>query len=288
MKEPFSLEELTSSKYITFMERALPSALDSARNFGLSFASATHDQRMTWSLGIFAPTDDGGEFFSKHADFNVSGRVTGLPLYADEGRRLIHLGVAGAYQARDDFGFRLRRRPEVHLAERYVDTGVDGFGDPLLASNGNALLGLEAAAVFGPVHLTAEWKQTWIDLVGSGTDTAYGGYVTFGVFLTGEHRPYEKSNGTWTRVDPVNPFDPDQGDWGAFELATRYSYLDINDGNLNGGREQNVGLALNWYLFSNVRLSANYVYSDVRDTGDFLGGESGDIHSFQTRAQIEF
>ncbi len=79
MKEPFSLEEITSSKYITFMERSLPSVFDSARNFGVIFNNHYFDQRMTASAGIFVPTDDGGEFFSQKTDFNISGRLTGLP-----------------------------------------------------------------------------------------------------------------------------------------------------------------------------------------------------------------
>ena len=46
--------------------------------------------------------------------------------------------------------------------------------------------------------------------------------------------------------------------------------------------------ALSWHLFSNLRVQFNYVYADVDDTGELRGHASGDIHAFQTRAQIEF
>ena len=94
MKEPFSLEQLTSSKYLTFMERSLPSILDSARNFGLLFKNHYLDQRMTASAGIFAVTGSDGEFFSREQDFNLSGRVTGLPVYDGEKNQLVHLGFS--------------------------------------------------------------------------------------------------------------------------------------------------------------------------------------------------
>ena len=57
---------------------------------------------------------------------------------------------------------------------------------------------------------------------------------------------------------------------------------------MNGGEEQNATAALSWHLYSNVRLQFNYVFADVDDTGDELSRGSGDIHAFQTRAQIEF
>jgi phosphate-selective porin OprO/OprP len=292
MKEPYSIEELTSSKYITFMERSLPSVFDSVRNLGLSFQDSVHDDHMTWALGIFAPTDDGGEFFSDENSFNVAGRLTGTPVYADEGRSIVHVGASGAWQARDGAELRIRQRPEVHLAERYLDTGDSA--DSGLASNGNGLLGVELATVFGPFHATGEWKQFWLDRDAGRDATGFGGYVAAGYFLTGESRPYKRSDGTWARVKPNSTFDPGQGDWGAFEVAARYSFLDLNDEDLDGGREQNVTLGLNWYLYSNVRLTANYVFADVKDTGVGTGpafpggGVDGHVHTFQTRAQIEF
>ncbi len=106
---------------------------------------------------------------------------------------------------------------------------------------------------------------------------ANGVYVQASYFLTGESRNYKTSVGSFGRVTPNNSFDPASGHWGAFEVAGRYSWLDLQDEGNNGGEEQNVTLGLNWYLYSNLRLTANYVYADVKDTGDFLGNTSRDI-----------
>ena len=283
VKQPYSLEELTSSKYITFMERSLASVFDSARNYGLSFSNTLFDERATWSAGVFSPTDGTGFNFSSTADLDVSGRVTGLPLYQEEGRRLIHVGLSGSFRSRDNTSVRFRQRPEIHLAQHYVDTGSQ-------VTDGSGLLGAELAVVCGPFHISSEWKHTWIDEMVGGTSRAFGGYITTGIFLTGEHRPYKTSNGTWVGVDPLEPFDPSQGHWGSFEIATRYSYLEVEEKNLNGGRGQNIGVALNWYPYDSVRISVNYIYADVKKTGtgNSLFRTSGDIHGFLSRAQIEF
>jgi phosphate-selective porin OprO/OprP len=263
------------------MERALPSIFDSDRNTGVMFQNAPCDKRMTWALGIFADTDGGGEFFTSDTNFNVTGRMTGLPLYQDDGRQLIHLGVSAGYRFEDHIERRFRQRPEVHLAQRYLDTGT-------FVADGSTLLSAEAAGVFGPLHVSGEWKQVWIDGSGMRNTTGYGGYAQAGYFLTGEHRAYKKSAAAWGRTKPNNPFDPKNDKWGAFEIAGRYSYLNLNSADLDGGKEQNATFGANWYLFSNVRLSMNYVYANVRSTGAQLGLEGGDIHTFQARAQLEF
>ena len=94
-KEPFSLEELTSSNYITFMERSLPNVFAPARNTGMMLHNTLADKRMTWAAGVFRNADDFGD--SEWADkvrgvgdsseggYSFSGRLTGLPWYEEEG-----------------------------------------------------------------------------------------------------------------------------------------------------------------------------------------------------------
>ena len=67
---------------------------------------------------------------------------------------------------------------------------------------------------------------------------------------------------------------------GAWEAALRYSYLDLNDDDIHGHRVSDLTAGLNWYLNPNVRISCNYVYSDVQD--------SGFANIFQIRLQITF
>ena len=76
-----------------------------------------------------------------------------------------------------------------------------------------------------------------------------------------------------------------QGGFGAWQLAFRYSSLDLNDADINGGEADSFTLGLNWFATPNLRFSANYV--NVLDMKGGPGsGDEPDV--FQLRAQLEF
>jgi phosphate-selective porin OprO/OprP len=116
----------------------------------------------------------------------------------------------------------------------------------------------------------------------------WGVYAQVSFFLTGEHRPYEPDYGRFGRVRPKANIDPAEGGFGAFEVAARYSYLDLDDRNVQGGRLSDVTLGLNWYLFPNARIMLNYIHADLsdREAPAFDVSGTGDI--VQTRFQVDF
>ncbi|MCY2964262.1 MAG: porin, partial [Planctomycetota bacterium] len=87
-------------------------------------------------------------------------------------------------------------------------------------------------------------------------------YTQVGYFLTGEHRPYLKKAGAIDRVKPfrnVKFFDNDGTGWGAWEIAARYSYIDLNSRDIDGGRLNDLTLGLNWYLNPNAKVQFNWI-----------------------------
>jgi len=262
IKEAFSLEEMTSSKYIRFMERALPvDAFSPSRNMGIAATNTAFDERMTWNVGGYREADDLGSGFSNDAMYNLTTRLTGIPYYEEEGKRLIHLGMSYSHKFRSDtVGF--DTHPEVHLSPDLVDTGD-------IPTNGVDLLGFEYATVLGPFSVQAEWISGWVDQRGGPDVNFWGAYAETSWFLTGEHRVYRKSRGSFYRVKPKESFSPfEEGTWGAFEIAGRYSYLDLSDRNIRGGTENNVALGLNWYLYSNFRIMTNWVHAHLNGVGN--------------------
>ncbi len=135
-------------------------------------------------------------------------------------------------------------------------------------ANGTDLLSLEFATVLGPVSLQGEWMSTWVDQT-AGPDLYFtGAYAQVSWFVTGEHRPYQTCHCSFGRVKPKRRLAPAKGDWGALELAARYSYLDLSDENIRGGTQNNTALGVSWYLYSNLRLMANWVHSHLNGVGN--------------------
>ena len=259
-KEAYSLSFQTSSKYNTFMERALHvDAFTPGRNLGIGSNNTAFDKRMTWHLGGFRVTGDDAESFSHNSQYNITGRVTGLPLYQAKGRKLIHLGAS--YSHKFDNTVEFGTKPEANLSNALVNTGE-------IPTNGVDLVGLEFVSVLGPVSLQGEWSSTWVDQQGGPNLAFWGAYAEASWFITGEHRPYRTDIGSFGRVEPKEIFSLDKGTWGAFELAARYSYLDLSDQNIRGGTENNTTLGINWHLYSNFRIMANWVHAHLNGVGN--------------------
>ena len=64
-------------------------------------------------------------------------------------------------------------------------------------------------------------------------------------------------------VHPAAPFAGFTGDGrGAFEVAFRVSYLDLEDKDVRGGRLLDLTCGLNWHATRNARLLANIIWAD--------------------------
>jgi len=269
-KTPNSLEEMSSSRYITFMERG--QATDAFRlDRRLGVALVTGGDNYSFRAGVFGgnPNEDSSGS-SMSESWAVAGRFTFAPINTDT--QVLHLGVsARVYDRGDNSGaaIRVRSRPNVHLAERLVDVNT-GAGQ-------STLYGLEAAWISGPLHIHGEYLTE--DAEGS-TDDFQGYFVNLGWFLTGEQRSYRASSGAFRRTSPANPVS--EGGNGAWELAGRYDYLDTD----SGGALTTYTAGLNWYPEDYVRFMLNIVAGDVEGTGARLG--EGDFTGIQARAQIDW
>jgi len=292
MKEPFSLEELTSGTNLTFMERSLPTvAFAAGRNLGILFQDAVLGNRMTWAAGGFWNTGSQrvGEARDRIADgngYNLSARVTGLLWYEDGGRRLLHLGLGYSHQSRDkdtaNGGVAYRTWPESELTnDSLVDTGN-------LVTNRAELIDAGLAWVWGAFSLQSEYFHAFTGASQEGHHRFCGVYVQASYFLTGEHRTYNTATGVFSQIKPKNRFDPLKRKWGAWEIALRLSYLDLNDRDIKGGKELNFTAGLNWHLNPNIRLMFNYIRAHVEDRNTSPSIGNGYANIFQARLQFTF
>jgi len=111
-------------------------------------------------------------------------------------------------------------------------------------------------------------------------------YVQASWILTGESKGYNTANGAFTPPKPAKPFSLSNGDWGAWELAARYSDLNLNshatDGanvitnwtgastrtytyynTVRGGDQRIATVGLNWYPNNTIRFALEYQWIDV-------------------------
>lgn len=267
--EPVTMGENTSSLNLTFMERALPMVFAPSYNFGIMFNNETREETAAWRLGVFRYSGRTGG----RQRWDLSGRVTAVPWSDDEDHNLLHIGASYSHQFRNDFELRYRRRPETSLGDRFVDTGkfqVDGVD----------LLGLEVAGKRGSLSFQSEIVMSRVDR-SSGSDVQFWGtYVQVGYFLTGEERPYLRRQGVFGRVRLKNRFHWKHRTWGAWQLAARFSHLDLDDGAIRGGTVNNVTLGLNWHVTPWVRIMANFVRSHLKG--------SGNANLVQLRFQVDY
>lgn len=281
-KEPISLEFLTSSNDITFMERSVRNTFSPDRNTGFLVTDTCSEENIQWAFGVFRDTDAFGDS-QGDGEYNLTGRVTGTPVHdlGEDGLEMVHLGLGASYRSPNDNSVRVRDSREVHLMPRLADTGAIG-------SDGVLLVNLEAAWVTGPFSLQGEYTFSDVMTTAAGaSDPSFtGGYVQAAYTVTGESRSYKRATGAFGTITPESNFGFDEGAGsGAVELALRYSMLDLTDAGVMGGELTNIALGTNWYLNPNMRVMANVVLGDVDDQPGVPGGST---ESFQMRFQVNF
>lgn len=291
-KEPMSLEELTSSRFITFMERSLLNVFAPQRNVGIMAMQVTASQNATFAIGVFRTIDDKPPYIADddHGDA-VTLRGTWLPWYdeATEGRGLLHLGMGYTYRDVNDPTQRVRQHEEIAAGPYVVDTGLFGNVADIHIFNP------EIAFVYGPFSVQTEYMGAAYVRDGGLGDAYFDGiYVQASYFLTGENRVYDRQKAAFTRVRPYENFFRvrDENGYvftgkGAWEVAYRYSYLDLTHPSalVFGGWDSSHTFGVNWYLNPYTRLMFNYIHSDL----GVPGAEANTfLDVFALRAQIDF
>ncbi len=261
-KESFSMETTTSSRYITFIERSLPSKFAPSRNLGIAASKWGHNWLAIAGIHF---NDVGGfeevELSQAHnkkdgidEGTSYTGRIAFMPVQKDH--KVIHLGLAASYRTPktsdseiNSYRFSTRALASINR-KKYIDT------DDMSDVDHRVLLGFELAAAYHNFMFQSEYMKNTV----YGIDEAYtanfdGGYMQAGWLIFGSQYNYNNKEGEFTHISQKN-------DWGALELALRYSYVNVNDKDANvfGGAGESYTLGLTYYANHNVRMMLNYNY----------------------------
>jgi phosphate-selective porin OprO/OprP len=272
---PISLAALTGNADRSLMENGAPvSAFAPGFRLGVDTAAHYAKPSLTWqasltSVGQSQPNTDA----TSASVLRAAGRLAWRPFGEDVGFRVVHLGLSASHVLSGSADVRYRARPDTFLTPYLVDTG-DFDAD-------TTLVGLEAAWRRGMVSIQSEYLHAFVDADEGGLLAFYGGYAELAIALTGETRPYDVASSTFGRLEPLRPYKPLRGRWGAVELAARGSWLDLTDHPVDGGRMAALSFGPTWTWNRFVRFMAGYVYAHVDDRP---GG--GHAHVAQARLEL--
>jgi phosphate-selective porin OprO/OprP len=259
-KIPFGLEDLESTNDLTFIERSLPSAafsLSRRKGVGLESQGKNH----TFAVMGFGSSVGGNQ----GAGFGA--RFTFTPFNQDNS--VLHLGVSATSERPTD-RVRFSARPEsLPTDPRLVNTGT------INAVTRINQVGLEAGYKHGPLSIQGEYMGAHLTRDSSRPDlTFHGWYLAGSWVLTGESRGYK--DGAFKGIEAAAPS-------GAWELTARISRISLDDGKIEGGKEDNFTLGVNWYLRDHLRIMANYINADSNRRG-----VSDNPEIFEMRLQLAF
>ncbi|MCH9692312.1 MAG: OprO/OprP family phosphate-selective porin [Gammaproteobacteria bacterium] len=278
--KPFrSMEEMTSANEITMLERAFSSAsgLYEAHQFqqGIGWLG----QRNNFTLGIMLfNLRDAGE--PRTEGFGTAGRFTWAPI--NSGHSTLHFGfsLSNEKTGRDSIdvdaqaNYAGKRGPSQLIALTPGDSG----GSVNTAA-------LELGGTYGSVYLQSEY--TYGDFDGNyylsvpifeerfGAPAPFECDISLGCFignqevrawylmgswmLTGEHKPYDGSQGVFKSAQPARA-------GGAWELTARYDTIRNRD--IHSLRANSWIVGVNYYVNPMVRFMLNFTFGDDLFTDD--------------------
>ncbi|MCC5827147.1 porin [Alkalimonas sp.] len=304
-KEPFSMESSTSSRRISFIERATPvDAYRPSREMGIMYE--TLNPNYYAALGLF-----GGDGVSRNRTntegYSIAGRAAFSPVYDASARVWSHLGVSLNYRSNGYEHEKSRGRDkeynDIRLRSRLGTRAIDGrvigrrdFSDVKDMTR----YAIEAAYGVGSFSIQGEYVGVKLnrDEDARGFENpdvvsiSNGGYyVQTSFFTTGEQRNYRRFSGDFGRTRVQNPVGA--GGYGAIELLARYAYADHTDHHDERGAQElkHYTLGLNWYPVDDIVLKFNAMYVDAKTSSrNLAAGEfkTWDSMVYALRFQFEF
>ncbi|HZV61908.1 MAG TPA: porin [Methylophilaceae bacterium] len=282
-KVPYSLERLQSGGDLRFVERSyVANSLLPNRDIGVQLHGEVFKGKLNYAAGVFDGVSEGGS--------NATNRDNGA---ASKDKEFVARLFAEPFKGEDSvlagLGF--------GVAAGTSDYKNDGFLNPQFRSPGQLTFFTYNAAVvgdgkqtriapqfyyyYGPFGVIGEYARVKHDVARGGNEDTleHDGWQLAGTYvLTGEENSFKG-------ITPKRPFDLDKGQWGAWEVALRYSELNVDDAAFDDAAAARFASAtsttesaeswaagVNWYLNKFVKLQTTFeqtkfdsAFANVRD-----------------------
>jgi len=300
-RQPFGMTELTSIRELPFIERASPFALSPFRQTGMMLFDTALDDQATWAVSGFRTISDNfGNVYGDSGGYGTAMRTTILPIDCGD-EKLVHFGIDYSYldPARNQLQYATQDEIFIGQNPNFGPNGLSvlplEFVPPFVQSgvfpvDHVNLFNIEAAASIGRGLVQSEFRWSRVSLLSGDQATVPAFYVHGRYMLTDDIIPYNRKAGVFGRVSPKNPVKPFCGQWGAWEVATQISYINLNELSAQptvpgpGRRMTNASLGLNWYIQTNAKMHFEFIASDLNDrvVGDSM------THTYASMVQFDF
>lgn len=302
-KTPFGLERLQVDTYVLFSERAETNNLVPNRDYGAMLHGEFFDNRLGYQLAIMngvpnntatveSDINDGKDFI---------GRIFALPFKDTEypWARGLGLGFAATYGD--------ERGSTTSIYKTYGQVTWFSYNSGVTAAGRRYRLSPQGYYYWGPFGLLAEYVSDThalnrdivlkegkftkpVNNYSTFTDDGYSVEAMYA--LTGESESY-------TGLTPFRNFNPEEGGWGAWELAARISNVAADSGQYKlayaspavaAKTATEFALGLAWYPSQNVKWQYDYANT-------FFDGGAGTTAApkdrpnesvFETQVQLAF
>ena len=283
-KADMMLEQRTSSKWISTIERGLLNAMNEKVNYlvgkpadgyGIKLGFYDKESRISGAISFYDAykndTDDDNDMI-----WHTTARLNYSPKMGKN--EFAHFGVS--YGIADYKG---------ESANAELQVGIHQGDKTMLADAAAGDIttwGLEAAYVSGPFSVQAEYFDNDTELVNGSKGYEWDGfYGQLSYVVTGETRGYKWKGAKFDKIKP-------KGKNGAVEFVLRYEDISIDDADEGTVAASEVDvdrtvLGVNWYVTKTVKFMANYS-SVSMDNQVNPGSTTEDLDSFQLRAQYAF
>ena len=264
-KEPFSLEQVTSSKNIFFAERSMGYLLTPLRDVGLMAHASLWKDRIYYGVGIF----NGDGLDDSVGGDSDSPEFTGRLVYAPF--KNMGIPIWNGLQIGGSYSYAKADRNNVKVV--VMTSGLTPFFEINSAKKFNIIrevnartrYGAELAWAYGPLLLWGEYINLQFSDVKT-SDSQFNinledHYGSLLWMITGEEPTLK--NGKIQAIRPLRNLG--EGGWGALGLAFRYDNFDAGDSAYKYlidpktyVREATAyTIAVNWYLNPYIRLLLN-------------------------------
>tara|TARA_A100000164_G_C21933325_1_gene786804 strand:- start:979 stop:2391 length:1413 start_codon:yes stop_codon:yes gene_type:complete len=283
-KMPFSLEQLTSSNNIDFMERSLVGVQEGQFIPTKEFGIQVYGNPMPGSVYALALSNGtkGGtkdeEYDSPDIIFRGAANLSALGKKKNKGK-VMHVGFGYSVGEQGAIGS-FKNKTEARSSIRPFKSTTFGAGTDRTRMN------LELAFANGPVKIQGEYFTFEFDDPSRSSKLETTGYYVQAVYnLTGEDHNYSQKKSTFGGIKPKVSYTTKSGRGGAWQLAVRLSKIDgeeMSSGSQTGAKATTLGL--NWKATKNARVLLNFISTDFDQAIDGVTSE----RAVNLRGQINF